>query len=64
VKKKGKEVYTKRLGIKSVSVSGTGLTLIINLSKAYKGGVQVTILPGLASADGSATTQPFTVIIP
>jgi hypothetical protein len=64
VKKKGKTVFSKRVPIKSVTVSGTALSVLINLAKKYKGSLQLEILPGLKSADGATTSQSTMIEVP
>ena len=63
VKKKGKTVFTKKIPIKSITVSGTDLSVLINLAKKYKGSLQLTILPGFKSASGATTRQSTSIII-
>jgi hypothetical protein len=64
VKKKGKTVFTKRIPIKNVTVSGTALSVLINLAKKYKGSLQLEILPGLKSANGATTSQSTMIEVP
>jgi hypothetical protein len=63
VKKKGKQVTGKGVGIKNVSLSSSARSLTINLAKPFKGVVQLTVLAGLKSAGGPATTSPLVYII-
>ena len=55
MKKKGKTVYSKKVGIKTVSVGANGQSVTINLAKPYKGVVQVTVLSGLMAANGTSS---------
>jgi hypothetical protein len=64
VTRHGKTGFTKVIGIRTITASTDGRSVTISLSKSYKGQVQVTVLPGLTSASGTATTsssKPLTV---
>jgi hypothetical protein len=63
VKKKGKTVFTKRIPIKSVTVSGTNLSVLINLAKKVTGSLQLTILPGLKAANGMTSSQSTSIMV-
>ena len=58
VVKKHKEVlYTKALKIKTVVYNPSTRSVAITLAKPFKGAVQVTIDPGLETADGATSSS-------
>jgi len=63
VKKRGKTVYSKNLGIKSVSYNANAGSVTINLAKPYKGAVQVTVHGGLVAANGSPSSGNVSLIV-
>ena len=63
VKKRGKTVFSKRLGIRGVSYNNMAGTVTINLAKPYKGVVQVTVLGGIAAANGTTSGGNFSAIV-
>ncbi len=63
VKKRGKTVYTKVLHLKGVRYDDNSHTVTISLAKPYKGPVQVTVLGGIAGADGASSLDDTTMIL-
>ena len=61
VKKRKKTVYTKRLGISSVSSSGN--TVTIHLAKPFKGHAQVTVSAGILGSSGGSSTGNVSFIV-
>jgi hypothetical protein len=62
VKKRGKAVYSKPLPIRSVTYNAAMGRVTINLSKPYKGAVQVTVHAGLMAANGGSSTRDVSII--
>jgi hypothetical protein len=63
VKKRGKTVYSKAVGIKSATYNTGTHSVTLNLAKPYKGAVQVTLHPGLLAADGASNSAGFTMVV-
>ena len=61
VKKHKETLYTKALKIKSVAYNPGNNSVTITLAKPYKGTVQVTIAPGLETADGASNSSMMVV---
>jgi hypothetical protein len=63
VKKKGKTVYTKKVGIKRVSYNDSTHMVTLTLAKPYKGVVKVTVRGGLKAANGASSRGDFLMIV-
>jgi hypothetical protein len=57
-----KTVYSKRVGIKGISFDGN-THVTINLSKPYKGVVQVTVLGGITATNGATGSGKFVALV-
>ena len=62
VKKHKKTVYTKRVGIKGISIDGN-TRVTINFAKPYNGAVKLTIQSGILAADGASSSGEFSAIV-
>jgi hypothetical protein len=62
VASRGRVVYTRNVGIRSVSYNAVNPSVTILLTRPYRGPVQATVEPGLEAASGAATTVPYMAI--
>ena len=63
VKKHKMPVFSKPLAIRSVIVNGNGDTVTVNLSKPYKGAVQVSVQGAITATNSSSSNLRFTEIV-
>ena len=63
VKKRGKTVFTKRVGIGGLSYDSIHHMVTINLAKPYKGVVQVMINGSLMTTSGTSTVINFAMVV-
>jgi hypothetical protein len=63
VKKRKKTVYTKALKIRSISYVSSSDSVTINLSKPYKGAVEVTVDGAIEALDGTTSDIDFSTIL-
>ena len=57
VKKHGKLVFKKALGVRSAAYNDSAHSVTITLAKPYKGVAQVTVQSGLAAASGATSSS-------
>ena len=62
VTKRKKILYTKAVAIKGISFDGDA-HVTINLSKPFKGAVQVTVQGGIKAANGASSTKAFSAVV-
>jgi uncharacterized delta-60 repeat protein len=63
VKRKKHTVYTKFVGIRSITYDDSKHVATITLSKPYKGVLQVTAESGIMGTDGTSTDTPFVTTV-
>jgi hypothetical protein len=61
VTKRKKTVYSKAVGIQSISLNGNS-KVTINLAKPFKGAVQVTVQAGIAATNGTKSSGRFIAV--
>ena len=63
VKKRGKTIYSKNVGIRNISYDGNAHTVTINLAKPHKGVLQVTVHGGIVAANGASSSGDVSMIV-
>jgi hypothetical protein len=63
VRKKGKTVYTRGIGIKSVMYNPSSISVTISLAKPNKGAVQVTVHGGLTATNGATSRSNVPLVV-
>ena len=63
VKKHGRTVFSKVVGIRGVTYDSIHNTLTINLAKPFKGLVQVTVSGTIMALDGTPNTINFSKVV-
>jgi len=63
VKKHHKTVYTKAVKFKSVSYNSSAESVTINLTKPFKGAVEVVVEAGIVAVDGKSSKNPFSAVV-
>jgi hypothetical protein len=63
VRKRGMRAFTRALAIKSIRPGNAGATAAVNLARAARGNVEVTVQGVIAAANGTSSTIDYSTIV-